>query len=468
MKKALLFLSAILTAATVSCSQKSQSSSEVSLTETKFTDDGKPVVVVGTFGYTDPLFNDSLNKPTDFEIEIVNYANGIEADYSTKETENAYYDTIMHELDMALLSGNAPDLLCMTPDDTERLNRLGALTDLYSLMDEHDEYKRDDFLPCALEGMTVDGKLPAVMDGYYIFTAAAKTKFIPKEYENWTAADAMEFYNKFHDEMDFCDRTEESSLADYMLKIEGMNCIDRNNSKCDFSGAFTELLEFCKSNPVQVIPQLSVAQMTDEQWREYFADKESKAINDVQLVFPIRIDGFTSGLGQFTYGYFNKEDITFVGYPSENGNGTYVYPASAMFSICSQSGNKENAWKLLCRMFKHQPVLEKSMHDGTRGVPILKKQLQSDYDRHPDYNQSINNGNILYNAVEKDGGYITQEYKDMLYEYILSVPANPYVPESLRYIIDEEVDPVILDNRTAEQAAEILQSRLEIYLSERS
>ncbi len=467
MKKMLLLLSVILIAA-VSCSPKSESSSEISLTEPKFSENGKPVVVVGTFGYHDPLFSDQNNKPTDIEIEIVNYSKGIEADYSTKEKENAYYDAIMHELDMALISGNAPDLLFMSPEDVERLNGLGALTDLYGLMDEQDELKRDDFLPCVLDGMTIDGKLPALMDGYDIYTAVAKTKFVPKEYENWTAAEAMEFYNKFHDEMDFCDRNEESSLADYMLMVEGMNCIDRNNSKCDFSGTFTELLEFCRENPVQVVPTLDFSKATQEQQREYFVDLESKGINDVQLVFPIRITGFTSGLGQDTYGYFNKEDITFVGYPSENGNGTYIYPSSSLFGICSQSGNKENAWKLLCLMLRHQPILEKSTHDGTRGIPVLKVQLQRDYDRPADYHQSINNDDILYNAVEQEGGYITQEYKDMLYEYILSVPANPYRAHMLQYIIDEEIDPVILDDRTAEQAAEILKSRIEIYLSERS
>ncbi len=467
MKKMLLLLSVILIAA-VSCSPKSESSSEISLTEPKFSENGKPVVVVGTFGYHDPLFSDQNNKPTDIEIEIVNYSKGIEADYSTKEKENAYYDAIMHELDMALISGNAPDLLFMSPEDVERLNALGALTDLYSLMDEQDELKRDDFLSCVLDGMTIDGKLPALMDGYDIYTAVAKTKFVPKEYENWTAAEAMKFYNKFHDEMDFCDRNEESSLADYMLMVEGMNCIDKNNSKCDFSGTFTELLEFCRENPVQVVPTLDFSKATQEQQREYFVDLESKGINDVQLVFPIRITGFTSGLGQDTYGYFNKEDITFVGYPSENGNGTYIYPSSSLFGICSQSGNKENAWKLLCLMLRHQPILEKSTHDGTRGIPVLKKQLQRDYDRPADYHQSINNDDILYNAVEQEGGYITQEYKDMLYEYILSVPANPYRAHTLQYIIDEEIDPVILDDRTAEQAAEILKSRIEIYLSERS
>lgn len=455
MKKALLFLSAILIAAGVSCSPKSQSSPEVSLTKTKFTEDGKPIVVVGTFGDSDPLFRDQNNKPRDIEIEIVNYAKNTEDSYSTS-------------LDLAIISGNAPDLLLISPEDAERMNKVGALTDLYSLMDEQDELKRDDFLPCALEGMTVDGKLPAVMDGYKIATAAAKTKFVPKEYENWTAADAMEFYNKFNDEMSFCDTMEELSLADYMLKVEGMNCIDRNSLKCDFGGAFTELLEFCRKNPVQVIPQIDFSMATQEQIDEYYADEECKGINDVQLVFPIRIDGFNSGFGQGTYGYFNKADITFVGYPSENGNGTYIRPVSSMFSICSQSGNKENAWKLLCLMLKHQPVLRKSMNDCTRGIPVLKEQLQRDYDRPDDYNNSINNKNILYNAVEKDGGYITQEYKDMLYEYILRVPANPYTSESLRCIIDEEIDPVILDNRTAEQAAEILKSRIEIYLSEQS
>lgn len=199
-----------------------------------------------------------------------------------------------------------------------------------------------------------------------------------------------------------------------------------------------------------------------------FYDEECKGINDVQLIFPICIDGFNSGLGQQTYGYFNKEDLTFVGYPSENGNGTYTRSASQLFGICSQSGNKENAWKLLCLMLRHQPILEPNMSDGTRGIPVLKKQLQRDYDRPANYHQSINNDNILHNPIEKEGGFITQEYKDMLYDYIMSIPADIYRENELRYIVDEEVAPVILDNRTAEQAAEILQNRIEIYLSERS
>lgn len=468
MKRSLLFLSAILMAAAVSCSTGAERSSEISLTETKFSESGKPIVVVGTFGSTDPLFNDQNNKPTDIEIEIVNYAKGIEADYSTKEKENAYYDALSHELDMALLSGNAPDLLFMDANDAMRLNRLGALTDLYSLMDEFDEFKREDFLPTVFEGMTIDGKLPAIMDGYFIYTAAAKTKFVPKEYENWTAAEAMEFYNKFHEEIDFCSRTEEASLAEYMLKVESMECIDINSLKCSFDGAFRELLGFCKNNPVQVMPPIDFSRASDEQWREFFYDEECKGINDVQLIFPICIDGFNSGLGQQTYGYFNKEDLTFVGYPSENGNGTYTRSASQLFGICSQSGNKENAWKLLCLMLRHQPILEPNMSDGTRGIPVLKKQLQRDYDRPANYHQSINNDNILHNPIEKEGGFITQEYKDMLYDYIMSIPADIYRENELRYIVDEEVAPVILDNRTAEQAAEILQNRIEIYLSERS
>lgn len=463
MKKILSIASAVMLLVTVSCTGNSESS-QSSINEPKFTEDGKPVITVGNFGYSDPLFSDYLNAPADMEIELVNYAQNTDNSLSPNDRINAAH----RELDMALISGNAPDIILADPDEISRLNRQGALTDLFSLMEKYDGIKKEDFTDCALEGLTVDGKFPAIMENYYIYTAAAKTKFVGKEYENWNAGDAISFYNSLTDGKNFWNADSETALADYMLKIEGMNCIDMKANTCDFSGAFTELLDFCKQNPVKVKSNPDFSQMDNGDWYFFQQEELCGGLNDVQLVYPIIINGFNFSLAQKTFCYFNEEDITFVGYPSENGCGAYIQPAEALIGICGQSGNKEAAWELVNRMIRHRDHPSEIMNSDVMGIPVFKSELEWYYNLPDNYASSINSENYKYNGTSDEAVNIPQEYKDMLYDYILSVPANPYTPQSLSYIIEEEYEQVIHDSRTAKEAADILQNRIETYLSERS
>lgn len=445
-----------------SCSSGTKDSSML-MNEAKFSEDGKPVVTIGTVGFTDEMFL-SKNKaamPKDIVAEIVNYYDGVDKDLPVNEQERI----IRQKIDTDFISGNAPDIMIAYSEEIYRLNRLGILADLYQLMEQYDGIKKEDFTDCALEGLTIDGKMPAILENYYIRTAAAKTEFVGKEYENWTAADAMKFYGTTAEDQEFCEFFDESSLADYMLKLEGLNCVDMKNNSCNFGGAFTELLDFCKQNPIQVRSSES-SDVFDELMQK---EREYYGLNDAFLVYEIPINSFSSGLASDTFGYLNKADLTFVGYPSENGCGAYIKPANqcGLMAICSQSSNKEAAWELLNKMIKHRVRPEKSAHSDVMGIPVFKSEWDYYYDLPADHNSSINSEIYAYDGSRDIATHITQEYKDMLRDYILSVPVNPYTPRSLEYIIEEECDPVILDDRSAEEAASIMQNRIETYLSEK-
>ncbi len=465
MKKlfSLLALTTVILSA-VSCDSEKENP-KIKQNEPVYNSEGKPVITIGTFGYVDPYFTDYLNNPTDMEIKIVDYSEGIE------DNSQKYENELYNEFDQALITGNAPDILFLPPENMYHLNKQGVLTDFYSLMDNYDYYKREDFLPCVLEGLTIDGEIPALMDSYFICTAMAKTKYIPKEYENWTSADAIKFYEEYNSKINFYDCSTEMSLVEYMLNLQGLHSIDMLNATCDFNGAFENLLDFCIKNPVEVIPVKDFSLMDDLDKEEYTNEEWTKGLNDGQLIYPLRIDGFNSGLGYQTYAYLNEEDITFVGYPTENGDGAYVMANhQQMFAICEQSGNKELAWDVLCHMLKYQKPLEKNANDGSRGVPVLVSQLQADYDRPADYSNSINNGNMaLYNSIDNEPVYLPQEYKDMLYNYVLSVPANPYkFNYELKGMIDEEIESAIKDHISAKDTVDRLNGRLETYLSEKN
>lgn len=440
MKKFLIFISALMLMSVTSCSAQKESSKIQESSETT-TENTKNVITVGSMNYYDPLFDDYLAMPKDIEVKIINY----------------YDENDEFVFDRAVASGEIPDILCLHVDDMQKMINHGTMADLYVFMDEYDNLKRDDFTDMALNGLTVDGRLPAIMERYSIRTAFAKTKFVGSESRDWTAEKAMYFYNKtseLSEDMQFIRVYDDMGFADYMLKLEGMNCIDMMNNMCDFGGVFTDLLDFCKNNPMQ--------------YDTYISEPDDfPGLNDSELVFKLRINGFNSSLAQSTYFYMNKDDITFVGYPSENGQGAYVETMDYLFGITENCENKELAWDILCRMLKHHKSLGKNAHDDTIGLPVLKKEMQKDYDRSESYANSINSE--MYVDWESDKKeYVPAEVKEKLYDYICSIPANPYIYLKLEYMIDEEIEPVILNDRTAENAAEILQSRVSIYLSEKS
>lgn len=450
MKKTMITAAAVAMLAAVSCTSKPDSS--VSEKEPVFTEDGKPVVTVGSFGYYDEAFSDYLTLPKDIELEFVNYS---------KDTDS--FEDAHRALDMALITGDGPDILFTSTEHMYTLIRKGAMADMFALMDEYGGFQREDFLPNALEALTVDGELPAMIDNFAISTAIAKTKFVGKEYTNWTVDEAMEFYNDLPEDMDFVDVFSTESLSRYMLRNLGHDCVDYENFTCDFTGDdFVKALAFCADNP---IPEVYDTDYSDE-WMTY-------GMRDKQLVFPITINGFNSSLAYKVYSYMNREEVTFVGLPSADGNGTETLiniPRGVPYGIMKSCGNKEAAWELVCHILQHRPKVEPYENSDIQGIPVLLEQLMYDYERGESYASSINRELHFPNAYsDKDETfYLPQELKDELYDYILSVKLDFYYPTSLDYIIDEECAPALSGSRSPESAADILQDRISTYLSEQS
>ena len=324
----------------------------------------------------------------------------------------------------------------------------------------------------AVESLTVDGKLPAVVDSFMIKTAIAKTKFVEEKYNNWTPDEAMSFYEKYDGQMAFIDDNNEL-LADYMLKLLGRNCIDYENCTCDFSGDFLDVLSFCAEHPVneKAIPDFS--RMSDIDRNAYTDDELTRGMRDAQLVFPITITGLNSEFADNAYVRMNKEDITFVGMPSTDGNGTYAMVSAATavpYGILKSSANKEAAWKLVCHILRHRKKLETYQNDCTRGIPVLKSQFDFDAELSESYSVSINGtfSNHVRGMQNEEPFYIPDDVKEKLKDYILNVKFNIYTQSVVDEMIDEECKPVLAGERTPEQAVEILKNRISLYLSENS
>ena len=146
----------------------------------------------------------------------------------------AELDGLMQSVYEDKVSGEIPASMCaklLTKYEAEQ-NALSAEVQeiearpLMQKQDEHDvdEYgglSRNDFLQNVLVGLTVNGELPAAVNGFFISKAVAKTKFVGEEYTNWTPEQAMEFYENLPEGMAFIDDADEQ-LARYMLQKNGV------------------------------------------------------------------------------------------------------------------------------------------------------------------------------------------------------------------------------------------------------
>ena len=435
----------------------------VTLNEVQYADDGRQVLTVASFGNITPKFAAYTKFPLDFKVETVNYC-----------PDGTTYEEASHQLDMDMIQGKSPDILFAPPEKMYNYIRKGAMTDLFPLMDEYGGLTRDEFLPNVLEGLTVDGELPAVIDSFFLSTAVAKTRFIGGEYTNWTPEQAMQFYEDIPEGMEFLDAANEQ-LAPYMLENIACECIDFKNNTCDFSNSnFVDVLRFCAEHPVKEIRAFDYEHATEMEIQEHNFDDSTRGLRDEQLVFQLTINGFDSALAEMSYGYLNFEDFTIVGLPSNDGSGAraWRYRQTCPYGILKGCSDKESAWKLVSSYVKYRKPLDKSASDGTLGIPTIKSLFDIDYERGEDYNNSINRKvyKPVLGANENDNitAYLPQELKDKLRDYIFSAKIDIYFPNELLDIVEEEYQPVLAGERTPEQAAEILDNRITTYLSERS
>jgi len=459
MTKRIFTLSAALALLLTGCSgSPAQVSSETKVQQNPvLTDNGKTVLKIAVAGGMPLAFSDSMNMPSDIKLERTDYFKGLD-DPSHPDSLAA----VRRSIEMNMISGNVPDMFVLPPVYARIFIDCGLTADLFGCMEKYGGIQKEDFLPNMLEGMTVEGRMPAMVQTVYIKTAAAKTRFVPKEYENWTPQQAMDFYDKAH-ELGMSFMGEESSwendaLPRYFLTQSASGCIDLSALTCDFfSGSFIPALDFCASHTPA------------ETYHGDDTDVDTSGLDDSRLVFPFMINGFNDALAEDTYGRLGGEDITFVGYPSDDGCGTEVICNGDMIGITSVCSSEEKAWELTGVWMKWQKKLEKHMHDGTRGIPVLKEALDRDYRRPDDYGNSINRVQYRLTGNSSFEEYtVPQDYKDMLYDYILRVKFRPYEPVQFMNMVFEETAPVIAGERSAEKCAGILQGRITTYLSEKS
>ena len=108
-----------------------------------------------------PMIADFNSGSNLYRVNVKNYSDGHE--HTIEGFESA-----AHVLEMDIISGNAPDMVWLDTNETEKLASKGAFTDLYELMDSDTRFTRDAFLPNYLEAAETDGHLYSITPTFMI------------------------------------------------------------------------------------------------------------------------------------------------------------------------------------------------------------------------------------------------------------------------------------------------------------
>lgn len=376
-----------------------------------------------------------FNKENDtWRIEVREYGNGD-------------YEDGLAQLNSDIVSGNPPDLIDLSNINAENYIAKGILTDLYPLMDQDSTMAREDFAEGALRIYESGGKLYALCPSFGVITLAGKKEDVGGR-EGWTIEDIRELLASKPAGTELIEYASRETILSMLAGMSLDNYADWENGSCSFdSEDFISLLEFAGQFPAA----------------------ESLDYNDTEGTYAKLKEGklLLQGLGVYSVSDYLYMDAMFegqmscVGYPTSDGStGSYLQSMQAI-GIAEKSGHKDGAWAFLSSLLseEHQDNLSMS------GLPLrsssLEKQLAKAMEQSEAGAAAIMSGDFTYEVKAA-----TKEQIDALRQLLATASPQKNSDSEIMNIISEEAAPFFAGQKTAKEAADIIQSRVQIYISE--
>lgn len=401
-----------------------------------------------------------FNSESDiYKIELVNYGN-------TGETSAEWAENLRKDI----ITGNCPDILTLNSDIN--VDSFGAkesiFVDFYSLLDNDNDFSRTDFIDGFLEGMESNGKLLMIDSTFTLKTLCIKNKFADS-FSQWNYEQFLEIYNNMPDDMILSADTSYSTRTDVFMNFVNYNYfIDYDNASCNFkSDNFIKAMKLISENEIgltdtQADAMWDYSPMTyTEQAELYRTDKALVSKSEINNFFSIK---------EITQGYFN-EPVTFIGYPSENGNGTFRTVNSG-YSIMANSDNIEGAWEFLKYYLFSETDNIRSKFSGLEKnfTAQLEYEKTEHLEKDPETGEMTNMdgywlGGDFSNTIVIEP--LTDAEADKYDKFVRNSVKNTIKPNNkVDKIIKEELNSYFNGERSADETTDIIQNRISLYLSE--
>lgn len=419
------------------------------------------------------------NKTNDeYRINVVDYS-----EYATDDDYNAGVTKLTTEI----ISGSVPDIFLTSNLPIDKYAAKGVIADLNTFMDGGNGLSRDYFVPQVMSALEKDGKLYELPTSFSVQTAYALSS-IASQYDTWNVAAVQDAMTQLQEGATvFSDGWTKNTALSNCLSRNLSAFVDWTTGKCEFdSEAFQQLLAFCNSFPAETsdgdgaIAYASSADIAvdDAMWES----DATRITNGKQLMSTTGMYSFDSYIWNV---YAIRDKITFTGYPTEDGSGS-SFELQMPMAISSVTKYPDAAWDFVCSIIKKMNTIDENNY--YYGFPISQaafdaemtdimteqyqldekgEQVDWDGDGEPDKAirgsyETMENGETVY----KDVYALTQEDIDQILGVINSTRSVYDYDQEILDIITDEVSAYFAGDKDVQTTANMIQSRVNLYVQE--
>lgn len=399
-----------------------------------------------------------FNKASDkYKITFKTYI-----DNNAEWTETTYSDAIAL-LNADLTSSNAPDLIDLSSVDLNNLANKGVLEDLAPYLEASTVISREDFVENVINAYTINDKLVTIPRQFQLSTLMGKTSVVGEK-QGWTIDDVIALAKANPDAklMQYINKTQALQIC---LMYSSDSFIDYATGTCSFnSPEFIKVLEFANSFDAEY---------------NYNSEESYPAMIQAGKILLSDVSIYDTQDFQMHSQMF-EEEATCIGYPTMDGSVGVFLSGMDMYGITSKSQHKEGAWQFLEGLLSYQENDRYSWGLSSR-VDELEKMFEEDMT--PEYQYDENN-EIMYDEngeplqhPKTTWGYddweteiyaATKEQVDMIKSLIDVAKPAGMTDQTIFEMISEEAAAYFAGQKSAEEVAAVIQSRVEIYVSENS
>ena len=384
-----------------------------------------------------------------YRIELLTpEANVMAPDYNAKNQE--FTDWIQ----METAAGRGPDLFSFEVINAPDMVKNGYLQSLEGVLEDEDAYWK-----AALDSGRIQGELYGIpYDCFYLMLTTYSKSFTGGR-QSWTLPELMEAVRSSDADMLQCHLDGTAIVLAYGLyDNDNKAYIDWENKVSHLTEEpFLELLEFAKK----------------------YADKEQNGWTDdsraVQEGRTVAVNPRVFG-GMQDFSYMGELEEIFsgepahLGYPRSEGNGIYVMPR--LFYLNARSDKREGVEVFLRYLLSEETQrrhVEFSVNDfqpvvgeSAAQVPGLAVRLSA---LERSIELALQKGLDSFAYGRHDG--LSEEQAQWVQFFIENAQPGIFYVKEIEDIIFEELEPYFQGQRSAEEAARILDNRVQLYLDER-
>ena len=386
----------------------------------------------------------------DYKIKIV--------DYSSLDSEDDWQAGLT-QFKLDIVSGNVPDIMFFVNDEpVDSYINKGLFLDMSSYLASDPELKDVKFVENVFDAFKTGDKLYQLVPSFYVNTVSAKASDM-RGMDTLTLKDCKDMIQQkgvaFSDSFGMTSR---EVIMYYGLVSSGNKLVDWENKSCNFnSDGFIELLEFAKEFPEEI---------TEDMWMDF---DEASYRTGKSLFSMTYLNGFRS-YRRYVDGTFGS-DIALIGFPNELGTNCSIITPNARFAVSAHTKYPEECWKLLRNFYLDEyqdgidydfPIREDKFE--ALGKKSLEKEFWIDDDGEKHYEDEY----YWVGDTQVEVQPLTQTDVDTVTDFVKSLTLVYSSNQDVHNIINEEAAAYFNGQKTAQEVAEIIQSRVSIFVNENS